>query len=170
MLNPKISKLLNDQINKEFNSAYLYLDMANYFSDQNLKGFENWFNIQTQEEHAHAMLFRQYMLNNSEKIIFTAIAGPDQEYKSFKEPLTAAFKHEQYITASINNIYSEAYDVKDFRTMQLLDWFVKEQGEEEKNTDDLCKRYDLFGQDAKGLYLLDNELLARVFVAPSLIL
>jgi len=170
MLNPKISKLLNEQINKEFNSAYIYLDMANYFSDQNLNGFENWFNIQTQEEHAHAMLMRQYMLNNSEKITFTAIAGPDQEYKSFKEPLIAAFKHEQYITASINNIYSEAYNIKDFRTMQMLDWFVKEQGEEEKNTEDLCKRYDLFGQDAKGLYMLDNELLARVFVAPSLVL
>ena len=85
-------------------------------------------------------------------------------------PPDAALKHEYYITASINDIYAEAYAVKDFRTMQFLDWFVKEQGEEEQNTDDLCKRFDLFGTDPKGLYLLDNELAARTFSPPSLVL
>lgn len=85
-------------------------------------------------------------------------------------PLTAALEHEREVTASINNIYAAAYEAKDFRTMQFLDWFVKEQGEEEKSTEDLVKRFELFGNDAKGLYMLDAELGARVYAAPSLVL
>jgi len=170
MLNPKISKLLNDQINKEFYSSYLYLDMSNFYTDHNLKGFGNWFAIQTQEEYAHAMLFLKYMLNNGEKVTLEAIAAPDVKFDTLKAPLEAALEHEYFITASINDIYAAAYEVKDFRTMQFLDWFVKEQGEEEQNTDELCKRFDLFGSDPKSLYLLDNELATRVFTAPSLVI
>ncbi len=170
MLNPKIAKLLNEQVNKELHSSYLYLDMANYYIDNNLNGFGNWFNVQTQKEYAHGMLFIQYLRNNGEKITLEKIDAPAFDFKNFKEPLDAALKHEYYITASINDIYAEAYAVKDFRTMQFLDWFVKEQGEEEQNTDDLCKRFDLFGTDPKGLYLLDNELAARTFSPPSLVL
>jgi ferritin len=170
MLNPKISKLLNDQINKEFYSSYLYLDMSNFYIDNNLKGFGNWFAIQTQEEYAHAMLFLKYMLNNGEKVTLGTIAAPDIKFNDLKAPLDAAMEHEYFITASINEIYAAAYEVKDFRTMQFLDWFVKEQGEEEQNTDDLCKRFDLFGSDPKSLYLLDNELSTRVFNPPSLVI
>ncbi|SHK61974.1 ferritin [Anaerocolumna jejuensis DSM 15929] len=170
MLNPEVSKLLNEQVNKEFYSAYLYMDMANYYADQNLNGFENWFIVQMQEERDHALLFRQYLLNNSEQVILTQIAGPDTSYKNFREPLTQALEHEQFVTASINTIYEAAYKNKDFRTMQFLDWFIKEQGEEEKNADDNIKKYDLFGGDPKGLYMLDNELKARVYTAPSLVL
>ena len=90
-----------------------------------------------------------------------ALIGPDAE---------AAFEHEKKVTESINGIYAVAYELKDFRTMQFLDWFVKEQGEEEKNTEDILKRYDLFGSDAKSLYLLDSELGARIYTAPSLVL
>lgn len=170
MLNPEVSKLLNEQVNKEFYSAYLYMDMANYYADQNLNGFENWFIVQMQEERDHALLFRQYLLNNSEQVILTQIAGPETGYKNFREPLTQALEHEQFVTASINTIYEAAYKNKDFRTMQFLDWFIKEQGEEEKNADDNIKKYDLFGGDPKGLYMLDNELKARVYTAPSLVL
>lgn len=170
MLNPKIAKMLNDQVNKELHSSYLYLDMANYYYDNNLNGFGNWFDVQTEEEKAHGMLFIQYLRNNGVEIELKEIPAPTLKYKNFKEPLEAAFEHERYITASINEIYAEAYLVKDFRTMQFLDWFVKEQGEEEQNSDDLCKRYDLFGTDPKGLYLLDNELSGRTFTAPSLTL
>ena len=170
MLNPEVSKLLNEQVNKEFYSAYLYMDMANYYADQNLNGFENWFIVQMQEERDHALLFRQYLLNNSEQVTLTQIAAPDTSYKNFREPLTQALEHEQFVTASINTIYEAAYKNKDFRTMQFLDWFIKEQGEEEKNADDNIKKYDLFGGDPKGLYMLDNELKARVYTAPSLVL
>jgi ferritin len=170
MLNPEIVKLLNEQINKEFFSAYLYMDMANYYADQGLNGFENWFFVQTQEERDHALLFRQYLLNNGEKVVLTEIAAPNEKYENFREPLAKALEHEQYVTASINKIYEAAFKINDFRTMQFLDWFIKEQGEEEKNADDNIKKYDLFAGDPKGLYMLDNELKARVYTAPSLVL
>lgn len=170
MLNQDVAKLLNEQVNKEFFSAYLYMDMANYYADQSLNGFENWFFIQMQEERDHALLFRQYLLNNGESVILDVIAAPNKEYKSFRDPLVMSLEHEQFVTASINNIYEAAFKVKDFRTMQFLDWFIKEQGEEEKNADDNIKKYDLFAGDPKGLYMLDNEMKARVYAAPSLVL
>jgi ferritin len=170
MLNKEVSQLLNEQITKEFYSAYLYMDMANYYADQSLNGFENWFFIQMQEERDHALLFREYLLNNGETVKLAEIAAPDKTYTSFRDPLVLAFEHEQFVTASINNIYEAAYRNKDFRTMQFLDWFIKEQGEEEKNADDNVKKYDLFAGDPKGLYMLDNEMKARVYTAPSLVL
>lgn len=170
MLNKEVAKLLNEQITKEFYSAYLYMDIANYFSDHSLTGFENWFFIQMQEERDHALLFRQFILNNGETVNLAAIDAPNQNYTSFRDPLVLAYKHEQTVTASINNIYDVAYQVKDFKTMQFLDWFLKEQVEEEKNSDDNVKKYDLFAGDPKGLYLLDNELKARIYTAPSLVL
>ena len=170
MLSKKLVELLNDQVNFEWYSAYMYLDIYTYYEDQNLHGFANWFDIQTQEERDHARLFMQYLMNNGVRVKLTTIQEPDQEYTDFRQPAVAAFEHEQLITSRINAIYSIAYEEKDFRTMQFLDWFVKEQGEEEKNTEDLIKRYDLFGKDPKSLYMLDNELSARAYVAPSLVL
>jgi len=170
MLNQEVTLLLNQQINKEFYSAYLYMDMANYYSENSLNGFEHWFFVQLQEERDHALLFRQYLLNNGEIIKLDAIAAPDKKYLSFRDPLVLAFEHEQYVTASINTIYEAAYKHKDFRTMQFLDWFIKEQGEEEKNADDNVKKFDLFAGDPKGLYMLDNEMKARLYAAPSLVL
>jgi len=170
MLNKKITDLLNSQINKEFYSSYLYLDMSNFYVEKNLIGFGNWFDIQAREEHEHAMLMIKYILNNNEKVVFEAIASPDNLYKNFKHPLEETLEHEISISTSINAIYAEAYALKDFRTMQFLDWFVKEQGEEEKNANDLCKRFDLFASDPRGLYLLDAELATRIFNAPTLVL
>lgn len=170
MFNEKVSALLNEQINKEFYSAYLYLDMSNYFERRGLDGFANWYRIQAQEERDHAMLFYQYMQNNDLTVTLDAIAKPDKVFNCDMDVLQAGLAHEQLVTASINNIYTAAYEVKDFRTMQLLDWFVKEQGEEETNARDLITKYELFGCDAKGLYMLNQELAARVYSAPSLVL
>ena len=170
MLNEKVAALCNEQINKEFYSAYLYLDIANYYADQGLDGFANWYTIQAQEERDHAMLFLQYLQNNGEKVTLEAIAKPDKEFSCHRCALEVGYVHEQYVTSLINTIYEAAYAVKDFRTMQFLDWFVKEQGEEEKNADDMLKKYDLYGSDPKGLYSLNSELAARVYTAPSLTL
>ena len=170
MLNEKVAELMNDQINKEFYSSYLYLDMSNYYVDKNLDGFANWFKIQAQEERDHAILFMEYLEANSCKVTLEAVAKPDKRFEEPADPLKAALEHEQYVTSLINNIYDAAYSVKDFRTMQFLDWFVKEQGEEETNADNLVKKYELFGGDPKSLYMLDNELGARVYSAPSLVL
>ena len=149
-MNANVSKLLNEQINKEFYSAYLYLDFANYYAAVGLDGFENWYRVQAQEERDHAMLFYQYLQNNGEGVTFEAI--------------------EKLVTASIDAIYAAAYEAKDFRAMQMLDWFIKEQGEEEKNAADLITKMELFGGDSKGLYMLNSELKTRVYTAPSLVL
>ena len=170
MLNKNLVTLLNNQVNMEWYSAYFYLDIYSYYADRNLNGFGNWFYVQTQEERDHAMLFVKYLLNNNEKVILQDVKAPNMPFHDFREPANGAFEHEKKVTASINNIYASAYEQKDFRTMQFLDWFVKEQGEEEKNTEDIVKRYDLFGNDAKGLYLLDAELAARVYVPASLVI
>jgi len=166
----KVVELLNDQINKELYSAYLYLDMANYYIDLNLDGFGNWYTIQAQEERDHAMLFMKYLQNNGIKVTLEAVAKPDKEFTALIDPLLAGAEHERYVTSLINNIYDAAYTVKDFRTMQFLDWFIKEQGEEETNADTLINKFKLFGDDPKSLYLLNQELATRVYSAPSLVL
>ena len=171
MLNKKVSDLLNEQINKELYSAYLYLDMNNYFDKRGLAGFANWYMIQAQEERDHAMLIYKYMQNNDCPIKLNAIAMPDKKYKKDMDVLKAGLEHEEYVTASIHTIYDAAYKVKDFRTMQFLDWFVKEQGEEETNARDLITKMELFGADPKSLYMLNQvkvKLLSpvRLFATP----
>ena len=170
MLNDKVVSLLNQQINKELYSAYLYLDFSNFFDDQELAGFANWYMIQAQEERDHAMLFLQYLRNNGEKIELEAVAKPDVELADNRTVLAAGLNHERYVTSLIHDIYDAAYSVKDFRTMQFLDWFVKEQGEEEKTAEGLVKKFDLYGSDPKSLYMMDSEMGARVYTAPSLVL
>lgn len=170
MLDAKVSKLLNEQIAKELYSAYLYLDFSNFYYDQGLDGFGNWYMIQTQEERDHAMLMLKYLQNNGEKIVLEPIGKPDKELKNLIDPLKEGLEHERYVTSLIHDIYDAAGAAKDYRTMQFLDWFVKEQGEEEKNAEDNVKKFELFGSDAKGLYMLDSEFKARVYNAPSLVL
>ena len=116
------------------------------------------------------MLILKYLQNNGCKVTLEAIDKPDQKYESFADPLRAGYEHEQYVTGLIHNVYDAANQVKDFRTMQFLDWFVKEQGEEETNAENLIKKYELFGSDPRALYMLDGELGARVYTAPSLVL
>ena len=169
-MNEKVHELLNAQINKEFYSAYLYLDFSNYFKAKGLDGFANWYMIQAQEERDHAMLFYQYLQNESQVVTLDAIAKPDKVFTCDMDVLKAGLEHEMYVTSLINDIYAAAYEVKDFRTMQFLDWFVKEQGEEETNANDMITKMELFGADPRSLYLLNQELAARVYSAPSLVL
>ena len=165
MLNAKVRELLNDQINKEFYSAYLYLDFSNYYERVGLDGFANWYKVQAQEERDHAMMFYQYLQDHDELVELDAIGKPDKVFHDNMGPLKAALEHERYVTALINNIYGAAYDVRDFRTMQFLDWFVKEQGEEEKTASDLITKMELFGNDPKSLYMLNSELGGRTYTA-----
>ena len=168
MLDKKVSELLNDQVNKEFYSAYLYLDFSIFYEDAGLDGFANWYKIQAQEERDHAVLMMQYLQNNGEKVELKAIAKPDKELKDKLQVLELGLEHERYVTSLIHAIYDAAYSVRDFRTMQFLDWFVKEQGEEEKNAEDMVKKMKLFGDDAKSLYMLNSEMAARAYSVPSL--
>jgi ferritin len=170
MFAKKVEELLNNQVTKEFYSAYLYLSFANFYVEQGLPGFANWYQIQAQEERDHAMLFVQYMQNNDIKVTFEAIDKPNIVLKENMDALKAGLAHEKYVTELIHTLYDAAYKEKDFRTMQFLDWFIKEQGEEETNANDLIKKMELFGADSRGLYLLDQELGNRVYAPPSLVL
>ena len=168
MLDKKVAELLTDQVNKELYSAYLYLDFALYYDEIGLDGFANWYKIQAQEERDHAMLFYQYLQNNNEKVTLEAIAKPDETFETLSDPLTAALAHEQYVTSLINTIYEAAQEAKDHRAVQFLDWFIKEQGEEEMNSSNLITKMGMFGGDAKALYMLNSEMAARTYSAPSL--
>ncbi len=170
MLDVKVTELINTQINKEFYFAYLYIDFANFYKNKGLDGFSNWYMVQAQEERDHAMLFLKYLQNNNVRVVLEAVDKPEIPMESLMDPLKAGLAHEEYVTGLINTIYDAAQKAKDFRTMQFLDWFIKEQGEEETNAHDLITKMELFGTDPKGLYMLDNELKARVYTAPSLVI
>ena len=169
-MDKRVHELLNNQINKEFYSAYLYLEFSNYFKAKGLDGFANWYMIQAQEERDHALLFYQYLQNNNMPVTLGAIDSPAREFADNMDVLKAGLAHEEYVTSLIHDIYAAAYEVKDFRAMQFLDWFVKEQGEEETNANDLITKLELFGSDPKSLYMLNQELGTRVYTAPSLVL
>ena len=167
-MNENVARLLNEQINKELYSAYLYLDIANFYDAMDLDGYANYYMIQAQEERDPALLFMKYMQVNGLKVTLEAIGKPDKTFETVLDPLEVAAEHERYVTALINAIYHEAHQAKDYRTMKFLDWFVDEQMEEEENADSMISRYKLFGQDPRGLYLLDQEYAGRVYTAPRL--
>ena len=169
-MNETVARLLNEQINKELYSAYLYLDMAIFYDAMDLDGYANYYTIQAQEERDHALLFLKYMQLNGLKVTFDAIEKPAFVFEDHLDPLVEAAKHERYVTALINAIYHECHEARDYRTLKFLDWFVDEQREEEDNADSMISRYKLFGSDPRGLYLLDQEYAGRVYTAPSLTL
>lgn len=168
MLSEKMIEKINEQINKEFFSAYLYQTFANYYGVKGLEGFQNWYNVQAKEEMAHAMIFVEYLIENDANVHFTAIADPTVPLNDFREPLTRALAHEREITASINDLYDLSVSDRDYRTQQVLNWFIKEQHEEEVNAADLITRYDLFGEDKHSLWEMNQSLAARTFVPPTL--
>lgn len=161
-MDKKVADLIREQVTKEFYSAYLYLAFSNYYHEVSLDGFGHWFEVQAREEQQHAMKFLKYLQDNNEKVKLGTIDAPDAVFNDHKEPLDAALKHEKYVTSLINTIYREARQVDDYRTCQFLDWFIAEQGEEEKSTSDLIAKYELYAADPKGLYLLNSELMGRV--------
>ena len=170
MLDLQVLELLNSQVNKEFYSAYLYLHYSAWYTESGLDGFAHWYLVQTQEERDHALLFLQYLQRQGAGVALAAIARPEGNFSHAGGPLAAALSHERSVTESIHAVYAAAQRAGDFRTMQFLDWFVKEQGEEETNAQDLITKMELYGEDPRSLYLLDQEMAARVYTAPSLVL
>jgi ferritin len=166
MLSAKMQKALNTHLNEEFYSSYLYLSMAAYFEAKNLKGFANWFRIQTQEEYMHGMKFFDFILQKGGKVTLAQIAAPIIEWKSISEVFAETLKHEQKITGLINKLVEVAMLEKDFATNNFLQWFVTEQVEEEANVEEIIQKIEMIGDNKSGLYMLDNELGARV-LAPA---
>lgn len=166
-MNQKVAEVLENQINKELYSAYLYLTFADYYEDRGLKGFANWYMIQVQEEMDHAKALRRYLLDNDYTPTMEAIAKPDKVFTNDLEPLEAGLEHEEYVTSLIHHCYEVARDEHDIRAMKMLDWFVEEQGEEETNARDMITNMKLFGTDPKGLYDLDREYQTRTYTAQT---
>ena len=166
-MDKKVYELLNDQINKELYSAYLYMDFANYYEEEGLTGFANWYMIQAQEERDHALKFRSYLHENGEKVVLEAIAQPDKKFTDHIAPLEAGLEHEKYVTSLINDIYAAALEAHDYRAQKFLGWFIDEQLEEEDNADTMITNMKLFGGDPKGLYDLDQACAARIYTVPS---
>ncbi len=162
MISTKMQKTLNTHLNEEFYSSYLYLSMAAYFEEKNLKGFANWFRIQTQEEHMHGMKFFDFILQKGGKVTLSQIAAPKVEWKSISEVFAETLKHEQKITGLLNKLVETAMLEKDFATNNFLQWFVTEQVEEEANVEEIIQKFEMIGDNKSGLYMLDNELATRV--------
>lgn len=166
MLNEKMEKEFNEQINKELFSAYLYLDMKSRFSEMNLQGFVNWMDVQIQEEKAHAMGMYDYVLERGGKVELLAIDKPEVEGKTPLEIFEQVLKHEEFVTSRINHLMDVADEVRDRAALSFLDWYLKEQVEEESNVGGVLATLRLIGEDKKALLMLDKDLAARTFVAP----
>ena len=166
MINEKLQAAFNDQINKELYSEYLYLAMKIYFQEQNLQGFVNWFDVQVQEEHAHAMGMFNYLNERGGSIKLEAIEKPIVEGDC---PLTIfehVLRHEEFVTSRINALMDVAEEVRDRAALSFLDWYLKEQVEEESNVGGVLATLKLIGDDKKALLMLDKDLAARTFVQP----
>jgi len=169
MISEKLEKLLNDQLNKELFSAYLYLSIEAYFESINLKGFAHWFRVQTMEERDHALLFFEYINRVGGRVRLQPIEGPKVEFGSIMEALKQSLEHEQYVTRSIYEIVDAAKQERDHKTDSFLTWFIDEQVEEEENADNNVKKFELVKDDGRGILMLDTEFGARVYTpAPGL--
>jgi len=166
MLSKTLTKALNDQVNAEMYSAYLYLSMSAYAEVANLKGAANWLYTQWQEEMAHAIHMYQYILNRGAVPVLKTIETPDTKFTGIKAVFDKVYAHEQKVTASINSIATLAMKEQDHACYQFITWYVNEQVEEEANASEIVSKLALIG-DNKGLLLsLDQELAARVYVNP----
>lgn len=166
MINEKMEKALLNQINKELFSEYLYLSMKAYFANLNLDGFVNWMNVQIQEEHAHAMGLYDYVIERGGKIILEAIEKPESFWQSPLEVFKAVLAHEEYITSEIYSLMDVADETKDRAASIFLNWYVKEQVEEESSVSKVLAQLEMIGDDKQGLLALDKELAQRTFVQP----
>lgn len=165
-MNEKLQNAFCVQINKELYSAYLYLAMQSYFKDMNLDGFANWMSVQVQEELAHAMGMYNYVFERGGKVELMSIEKPAEDFSSPLDVFEKVLEHEKYVTSLINDLTEVAEEVKDRAAISLLQWYIKEQVEEEANVSNVLGNLKLAQNDPRALLLLDRELAARTFVAP----
>lgn len=164
MLSKKMEKALNEQVNAEMYSAYLYLSMSAYFEDQNLSGFANWMHVQAQEEMTHAMKIYRYIHDRGGSVELEQIDKPQTKWDNAQKVVEEVYSHEQKVTEMIHNLVNLAREEKDHGTDNMLQWFVAEQVEEEANADELLNQVKMVEGQAQGLLMLDRELKQRQFV------
>ena len=166
MINKQLENAINSQIQKELYSEYLYLAVKVYFLSLNLQGFVNWFDVQIQEEHAHAMGLLNYLVERGGNVELLAIEQPKFEANSPLEAFEKVLAHEQYVTSEIGKLADVAEEVRDRAALSFLDWYVNEQVEEEANVDKVLKTLKLIADDKNALLMFDKDLATRTFVPP----
>jgi ferritin len=166
-MNVKMQKAINNQINFELYSSYIYLSMSSYLKSLNLNGFANWMEIQVQEEIAHAMKLYNFLHERGGNVEFGEISKPKAQWETPLDAFQNAYEHEQIVTSRINALVDLALELKDHATNAHLLWFVNEQVEEESNVLGILQQIKLAGGSANGLFMLDRELGQRVFTPPQ---
>jgi ferritin len=161
MVNEKMVRLLNKQINQELYSSYLYLQMSAFFEGEKLSGFSAWMRIQSQEEYKHAMKFYDYILQVNEKVVLQKIDAPNNKWTAPVDVFQDTYKHEKQVTTTIDEIVDTALTDKDFATFNFLQWFINEQVEEEATALMILDKIKLLGDNKTGLFFLDREMAGR---------
>lgn len=158
MISQKMQDALNEQVNAELYSAYMYLSMSAYFSSANLPGFASWMKIQAQEETGHAMRIYDFIIERAGRATLKAIEAPPTQWKSPLDAFEATFKHEQKVTGLINDLVDLAIEEKDHATKGFLQWFVDEQVEEEASADAIVQQLKLIKEAPGALFMINNQL------------
>jgi ferritin len=161
MLNPTVQQALNDQVQKELHSAYIYLSMAAYFEAENLPGAAHWMRSQAGEEQEHAMKIFDFIQDRGGRVTLQAIDAPPATFASPLAVFEAAFAHEQKVTKSIHDLYALAVQEADYPTQVMLQWFIDEQVEEEKNASAIMAQLRMVGDSPAALFMIDRQLAAR---------
>ncbi len=169
MLNERMQQAVNEQINAELYSAYLYASMAAFYTSINLPGFANWMRVQVQEEMLHATYMYDFISERGGRVQLMSIAGPPVEWPDPAQPFKDAYAHELEVTRRINELMNLAQELRDHATASFLLWFVNEQVEEEANADKVVKQLHLTGNVGSGLFMVDRELALRVFTPPTVL-
>lgn len=167
MISKKLIKAINEQINKELFSEYLYISMQAWFANQNLDGMAGWMDAQGKEERFHAMKFFNYLIERGGKVELKAIATPTVEFDNPLKAFKMALEHEQFITKSINELMDLAIKENDHATRSFLQWYVDEQVEEEASVDKIVNMLKMVGDNGHGIMMIDRELGQRTFSAPA---
>ena len=164
MLTDNMRKALNDQLQAEFYSAYLYLSMSAYFEDRGLEGMSNWMTVQFQEEQSHALKIFRYIIERGGRPELQSIEKPQRDWDSPLAAFEASLEHERMISGRINDLADLAVKEKDHPTHNMLQWFISEQVEEEANVESIVTQMKMVGDQGPGLFMIDREMKARAFV------
>ncbi len=167
MISNKMCKALNEQVNAELFSSYLYLSMSSWFSDRSLSGFASWMRVQDQEELSHAMKIYDYILERGGKVKLGSVDQPDSKWKSALAVVEEVARHEAKVTGLVNDLVDVALSEKDHAANIFLQWFVAEQVEEEASVGEVVERMKMIAGDSAGMFAMDMELGKRVFTAPA---
>lgn len=167
MLKQSVNEAINNQINAELYSAYMYLSMAAYFEDQNLPGFANWMRVQFEEEQFHAFKFYDFVNERGGRVMLKAIDAPPTEWSSVINAFEETLKHEEHVTSLINDLMALAIEEKDYASTSFLQWYVDEQVEEESNVNALIDQLKMINGEGHAMLMIDRELAARTFTPPT---